>query len=146
MRTKKVINVDFAEKQAREELEKGFGEAEKLLKDTDKLERVLQRLEEKLNTLPKVGEHLAKIPVMISLVRSYVKKEYTELPIGTIVAIVSAIIYTVNPFDFIPDTIPVIGHLDDALVITMCVKLVDTDIQEYIAWRDQHENAMVVVK
>ena len=43
--------------------------------------------------VPGLGDTLAIVPTMISLVRSYTKKEYTEIPLGTIIAIVSALIY-----------------------------------------------------
>ena len=134
----KVIKVDFAERRAEEELKKGFAEAETLLKDEDKLERMLQRLEIKLKSIPKIGGHLASVPTMISLVRSYMIKEYPDLPIGTVVAVVSALAYFVSPIDLIPDTIPGIGHLDDALVIAACLQLVNSDIEEYVKWREEN--------
>ena len=132
----------ISEQEARKELEKGYDKAEKVLKDKDKLERLLQRLEKKLKVIPKVGDTLANVPVMVSLVRSYVKKEYTDVPIGTIVAIVSAVAYIVSPIDIIPDVIPGIGHLDDAAVVVACLKLIGTDVKEYVKWRDENERAL----
>ena len=79
---------------------------------------------------------MAAVPGMISLVKSYVKKEYTELPIGSIVAIISALLYFVSPIDIIPDTIPGVGHLDDTAVIAACLLLVGSDVEEYLAWRE----------
>lgn len=61
----------------------------------------------------------------------YVKKEYTDIPIGTIIAILSALIYFVSPIDFIPDSIPGIGYLDDVAVVAVCWNLVSSDIKEY---------------
>ncbi|EEA85918.1 YkvA family protein [Peptacetobacter hiranonis] len=61
----------------------------------------------------------------------YVKKEYTDIPIGTIIAILSALIYFVSPIDFIPDSIPGIGYLDDVAVVAVCWNLVSSDIEEY---------------
>ncbi len=57
------------------------------MKDEDKVERLLQRLERKLESIPKIGDKLSHIPVFISLIKNYVKKEYTDVLIGTIVAV-----------------------------------------------------------
>ena len=123
------------DKTAWAELKKGYGKAKTLLDDVDELERFLQRLEKKLKTIPVAGDKLAVLPIMISLVRNYIKKEYTDVPIGTVIAIVSALIYVLSPADFIPDSIPGIGYLDDAAVVTACWKLVKSDIEEYKRWR-----------
>lgn len=124
--------------EALKELEKGYEKAEIILQDEDKIERLLQRLEKKLQSIPKIGDKLSHIPVFASLVKSYVKKEYTEVPIGTIVAVISALLYFVSPVDLIPDIFPGVGHIDDAAVVGACLILVDSDIKEYIKWRDSH--------
>lgn len=72
---------------------------------------------------------------MMSMIKSYVKKEYTEVPVGTIIAMISALLFIVNPFDLIPDAIPVFGVVDDVAVTALCLKLVSTDIEEYEKWR-----------
>lgn len=128
----------FDEQKAREELEKGYEPAKKLLNDPDKIEKFLQRLEKKLKTVPLAGDRLAKIPVMASLIKSYIKKEYTDIPIGTIIAITSALIYFVSPIDIVPDVLPGIGYVDDALVIAVCWILVETDLEEYAKWREDN--------
>lgn len=126
----------FDKVQAKVELEKGYVEAEEILKDIDKLERFLQRLEKKLKTIPLAGEKLSHIPVMVSLVKSYTKREYTDIPIGTIIAVISALVYFVSPIDIIPDSIPVLGYFDDAAVVAACWALVESDVDEYIKWRE----------
>jgi len=125
----------FDEQKAQEGLEKGYKQAEKLLNDQDAIEKLLQRLEKKLKVIPLAGDRLANIPTMVSLVRSFVKKEYTDMPIGSVIAIISALIYFVSPIDIIPDSIPFLGYLDDAAVIAVCWKLVESDVEEYIRWR-----------
>ena len=132
---KKLTNKD-----AKEELEKRYSKAEKLLKDEEKTEKFLKRLEEKLLVIPAVGKTLAMAPTFISLVRSYIRKEYTEIPLGSIIAILSALIYIFAPIDAIPDSIPGAGLLDDALVLNVCLKLVRSDVDEYIAWRDGNKD------
>jgi uncharacterized membrane protein YkvA (DUF1232 family) len=120
------------------ELKKGYGKAEKVLHDMDKMEKFLKKLEEKLGEVPLAGDTLKKIPILVSLVRNYAKNEYDQIPVGSIVAIVSALLYWLSPVDLIPDAIPGIGYLDDALVIGMCLKLVDADLELYIAWKNEN--------
>ena len=67
--------------------------------------------------------------------RAYVKKEYTDIPIGSIIAIISALLYFISPIDFAPDSLMGLGYFDDAAVIGVCLKLVDTDVSEYVKWR-----------
>ena len=37
--------------------------------------------------------------------------------------LVAAIVYLVSPIDLVPDFIPVIGHLDDAIVVVLALRL-----------------------
>ena len=120
-------------------LKNWFAKAEEFLKDDEKINDLLLRMEEKLKMVPRIGEQLSHIPVFISMIRSYLKKEYTKAPVGTIVAIISAIAYFLSPVDVIPDGIPVAGYVDDAAIITACLSIVDSDIKEYILWRDSKE-------
>ena len=124
-------------------LENGYGKAKEMLDHPDKIEKLLNKLEKKLKSVPNIGEKLSHIPVFVSLIRSYIKKEYTEIPLGTIIAVLSALIYFVSPVDIIPDVMPVIGFADDAAVIAACLKLVDTDIEEYIEWRDANSDGLI---
>lgn len=124
----------FNKKKAKDTLEEGYEEAQEMLKDEDKMERFLQRLEKKLSVIPLAGNTLSDVPVMASLLRSFVKKEYTDIPIGTITAVVSALVYFVSPIDLIPDLLPG-GYIDDAAVIGACLKLINSDVEDYIKWR-----------
>ncbi|MBM6809732.1 DUF1232 domain-containing protein [Faecalitalea cylindroides] len=133
---------EFDEQKALKELEKGYKEAEKLLENEDKLERFLQRLEKKLKIIPIAGDKLAVVPVMASLLKNYAEKEYTDIPIGTIIAIISALMYFVSPIDFVPDSIPVLGYFDDAAVVAACWKLVQSDVDEYVEWRKENGKQM----
>jgi len=129
---KKNITADEAKKA----LEGGFEEAKETLKDKKKMEDLLQKAEAKLREVPRVGSVLAYFPIFVSLVRSYVAKEYTEISMSSIVAVISAIIYVCTPIDLIPDFIPVLGYLDDAAVLAVCFAWIKSDIDDYIKWRD----------
>ena len=116
-------------------LETNSDEAKSTIDDEDKFERLIQRLENKLKLIPHVGEYVSDIAGLVSLVRSYIKKEYTDIPLGVIISIVSTLIYIVSPFDLIPDAIPVIGHIDDLFLLGFVLKMIHSDIEEYREWR-----------
>jgi uncharacterized membrane protein YkvA (DUF1232 family) len=57
------------------------------------------------------------------------------IPWRTTAGIVFALAYFISSFDLIPDAIPVIGFLDDALVVAEVVYMFSADIQRYEASR-----------
>lgn len=114
-------------------------QAEQMLEDEDKTKNFLDTVEKKFASIKVIGKELSQIPLMINLIRSYLKKEYTNVPIGSILAIMGALIYFLSPVDLIPDIIPGIGKLDDAAVIAIALKLVSTDLECYSEWRQGQE-------
>ncbi len=73
----------------------------------------------------------------MSLVKDYYQGNYKDIPYKTISAVVVGLLYILNPIDIIPDFIPLIGYIDDALVIviTFCLKLVEKDLHKYQSWK-----------
>ena len=126
---------NLSEDQVKGALESGYGQSEALLNDKDELDNFLQRLEQKINDMPFVGKKFSMIPVMISLVKNYAQGKYTTVPYGTILAVLSALIYFLSPIDIIPDFIPLAGYLDDMAVVGLCMNMVSIDIETYEKWR-----------
>ena len=131
----KQVNSLITEAQANEFIEKKRKKAEKLIANEKKFDEFLLNLEEKLKTLP-CGTILSKIPVLVSIVKSFVKKEYTEIPINTITSVVAGLLYFALPIEIIPDSIPVIGYADDAVIFSLILKGVQEDLDRYLEWRD----------
>ena len=126
----------FTDEMLESQISKNTKEAEELLKDEDRMERFLQRLEREPEEVPVVGKQLSNIPMLVSLVRSYIRKDYRDVPLGSIIAIVSALIYFLSPIDLLPDSIPVLGYVDDAAVFAFVWKMVADDIEEYRKWQE----------
>lgn len=134
---------NLTEEEIHEQIERKSDTAKELLEDSDKMECFLEQLERKLSKIPKAGEYIASIPILISLVRSYIKKEYTAIPWGSIIAIVAALVYFVSILDLIPDSIPVAGYLDDAAVLAIAIRMVKDDLDDYVKWRKKNNKQIL---
>lgn len=110
-------------------------QAKETIRDPDKVEKMLLDLEKKLASFPKLGGTLAYVPTMISLVRSYLRREYTQVSVVSIGVTVLALAYVLAPIDLIPDAIPLVGMLDDAAVVGFCLNTVKGELDQYRAWR-----------
>lgn len=126
---------------AKEALNGFTAQAEEIIKNPQKLEELLQQLEAKLKDVPKAGDALSRIPLMISMVRSYITKEYTEISPKVIVSLVCAIIYLLKGKDAIPDNIPVVGYVDDLAVFAAAFMINEPELQAYTQWRTEHGKA-----
>ena len=129
------MSENLSEEQVKEALESGYAQSEALLNDTDELDDFLYRLEQKIHDMPFVGKTFSMIPVMSSLVKNYVQGKYTTVPYGTILAVLSALVYFLSPIDIIPDFIPLAGYLDDMAVLGLCMNMISIDIETYEKWR-----------
>lgn len=120
-----------------EEMLKGSAaKAEDYLKNPEGLEALLQKLEATMKNIPYVGEDASKLPLMISLVRSYITQEYTEVSPKVVGSLVALVLYLLKKKDLIPDNIPLIGKLDDLAAIALVLKFNAQELKAYAAWRD----------
>ena len=71
---------------------------------------------------------------MLRLLRAYYAGSYRKVPWQTVLMLVAAVIYVVNPLDFIPDAIFGIGLLDDATVVGFVVRSVKAQIDAFMDW------------
>ena len=129
------MNKRLNKSRALEEIQKRFKKAEDLLKDDTRMEMFLEKIEKKTKWVPFLAQEFKNIPTMVSMVRSYWKGYYTKIPRRTILAIVSALIYFLSPIDIVPDWIPLLGQIDDAIVIATCWNLVNKDVEDYRQWK-----------
>ena len=132
------MKTTFDENKAKETLAKGIPEATATLKDEQKAKKLISNLEKKLKN-SRLNEVLENIPLLISCLKSYIKREYTEIPLGSMLAIVSALIYWVSPIDIIPDCIPGVGYIDDTAVVLACLAMVKADLDDYKKWLEEEK-------
>jgi uncharacterized membrane protein YkvA (DUF1232 family) len=68
------------------------------------------------------------------LVTSYARGHYREIPIKTLIKIIAALIYFLNPIDLVPDAIVGIGLIDDLAVLTWVYKSAQDELDSFIEW------------
>ena len=125
----------FSMEQAKEVLDRGVQEAQELVQDPSKMEELFGQLQEKLQTIPGVGDLMKDIPLTIELVKSYITQEYTEISPKVIFSLVSAFIYLLKKKDLIRDNIPLLGYADDLAVLGVALKAVEPELEAFAAWK-----------
>ena len=63
-----------------------------------------------------------------------------KAPYRTITAAVFTLLYFVNPFDVIPDFVPMVGYIDDVFIVSLCMKMVSADLERYREWKNSRRN------
>ncbi len=80
------------------------------------------------------------IKTMCHMVKAWADKEYTGIPIKTIGMIILTLVYVFSPIDIIPDFIPVLGLLDDAAMVGLCLAAIRSDINDFRLWERKHSS------
>lgn len=122
---------------------KGFAsayeKAKKWINSPGKVTRLVKRAGKKIQlkdgTVSKFADDVKTLGRMLIL---HQKGMYRNLSTRSLVYVLAAIIYFVNPFDLVPDFIIGFGFLDDATVIAFVVNRLRKEIQKFKAFEDKN--------
>jgi len=128
----------FSDRKARQQLDQEAGKVHQ--KDVGDLLARQKAIEEKVRNSGKLQRFSSDISTMFSMLRDYWQGNYREVPWKSVAAIAGALVYVLNPLDVIPDLILGFGLVDDAGVVALCLRLVETDLLRYAAWKEQKEH------
>lgn len=120
-----------------EQAEKELNERSATVSEAD-VGRILKNqdeIEKKFSSEGPLKKFFNDITLLLSMVRDYWGGEYREIPWTTIAAAVAALAYVLSPVDLIPDFIPVIGYIDDAAVVALCLSAIKSDLENYKRWK-----------
>jgi len=96
------------------------------------------------NFWAKFAKFAAQIPFAEDLLTAYYCAFDRQTPTYVRVALIAALAYFVDPFDVIPDVLPIVGLSDDAAVLAGAIKLVWDNIKP--AHREAAHLALVRMK
>lgn len=75
------------------------------------------------------------IQLLFQLAKDWSTAQYTQIPIGSMIAIIMGLLYFVSPIDFVPDFLPG-GLIDDAFVLSLIIRQIKTDLYKYKEWKE----------
>jgi uncharacterized membrane protein YkvA (DUF1232 family) len=105
-------------------------------KDPERLRQLFKEAVKMAPTIPRerFKDLWAYFLAMLRLIRAYSRREYRNVPLQSLVMIIGAIIYILNPFDLIPDWIAGLGFADDAVVLAFAVRQTRQTLDDFMTW------------
>ncbi len=85
-------------------------------KDIQKVISRSEELQRKFSARGPLARFVEDGKLLMSIVKDYWAGAYRQVPYGVIASSVFTLIYVLNPFDMVPDVLPLIGQLDDVAV------------------------------
>ena len=74
--------------------------------------------------------------LLLAMIGDYYRGGYRAVPHWAIAAVVFALLYVLNPFDIVPDVVPLLGFVDDAAVMGVCLSMIEQQLYEYKRWKE----------
>lgn len=85
------------------------------------------------------GEHLVllrgQVDLALECLRDHVDGACPQIPYYTIALLAAGIYYFTDELDIIPDFLPGVGRLDDAMVMAIAYRLAADGVRRYCAWK-----------
>lgn len=108
--------------------------------DIERANKNSDKIEGKIKGSGKLRRFLSDFKLLSALLKDYWKGDYRNIPYKSIAVVVFTLLYVLNVADVVPDFIPGLGLLDDATVIGLCLKIVNSELEKYGNWKGMKQN------
>jgi uncharacterized membrane protein YkvA (DUF1232 family) len=75
-----------------------------------------------------------KIFLLGRLTKAYATGKYRDVPWKSLLIVLAAFLYFLNPLDLVPDAIPVLGLSDDFSVLLWVYNAVRSEVDKFLIW------------
>lgn len=106
--------------------------------DNSRLKNLLNATKEKVENNKTLMEIWDDIKLFLDLIRDWMKGDYKEISRGSIIMMIIALLYLVNPLDIIPDFL-LAGFIDDLAVIAYVIKKISDELNIYKEWKSKKD-------
>ncbi len=99
------------------------------------------------NKLVKVGlwkRIWTDFKLLALLIKDYWKGVYRDVHPRSCLFFALTILYVLSPVDILTDVAPILGQIDDALILMVCLFFLEKDLKKYQSWksiRDEKKDA-----
>lgn len=117
-----------------------YKQAERIISSDTKVSKLLDEVFLKIGeTTESFYKTQDSVIALTRMMRAWIQGDYKNVSTKSIIAVVAALLYFVNPLDLIPDFIPVIGRLDDIFILGYLVKTLNKEIERFMAWEKEND-------
>ena len=102
--------------------------------DLNKIRKKRKCLQKILN-LKVFVDQKEKLKLLLEILKQYKSGNYKTIPWRSVTSITFTLLYIINPFDIIPDILPVVGYVDDISVFMALMRLIDEDVKDFKQWK-----------
>ena len=76
-----------------------------------------------------------QVELLLELAREYHEGSYRAVPWYSLGGAVLGLLYALNPADLIPDALPILGSVDDMIVLSLVTRLMRADLLAYCQFK-----------
>ena len=121
----------------------GRAQAEAFARQPRKLKILLDNATEKAKQADKSAfkDLWPYLLAMLRLIRAFCSGKYKRVPWENLISVIVAIAYFVSPLDLIPDFLPGVGYLDDAMIVRFVYRSVKAELDRFMEWESGVEQS-----
>lgn len=120
--------------------DKLYRQAERIISSDTKVSKLLDEVFLKIGESSELFYKMQdNVIAMTRMLNAWVKGDYRNISAKSMISVVAALIYFVNPLDLIPDFIPLAGQLDDVFVLGYLIKMLNKEIERFMAWEKEQD-------
>ena len=112
--------------------------AAKWIQDPLRVNRLAAIAQNKVRANDKVFTALRKdLDLMLRLSKAWATGKYKDVSISSLLIVVAAILYLLDPLDVIPDFVPILGLTDDVTVFGLAINRIKTELNKFEDWENE---------
>lgn len=98
----------------------------------DRLTHLSSKAIRSLDRIPKRMHIVAnQTQLVLELIDDFTTGNYRDVPWPVVALLAGAVLYSVSPADVVPDSLPIVGAMDDILVVAVATRVARNSLKKY---------------